>query len=76
LTSRIALGIDTHLVDGGNMGCGRFGGRGIDEEVSSHFAHTSLSGSHTHRREVGKCSLATCPAGKGNVFGDSPANLQ
>lgn len=45
-------------------------GPGNDEEVSSHFAHTSLSGSQTQRREVGKCSLATCPAGKKNMFGD------
>lgn len=45
-------------------------GPGVGEEVSSHFAHISSSGSQTHRREVGKCSLATRPAGKGNVFGD------
>lgn len=40
-------------------------GPGSSEEVSSTFAHISSSGTQTHGREVGKCSLAACPGGQG-----------
>ena len=53
------------------MGVGDLGtGPVMGEEVSNHLVHISLSGNQTHRREVGKCSLATRPAGKGNVLGE------